>query len=81
MEQTKYRVHFQDGHQYVVYSYMMAAALIIAQNKQIEKKKTIICTQIDEYQSKNNYIPYSPLTHFSAYPLKMKKTSQEAIEN
>lgn len=68
MKETKYKVHFQDGSQYIVHSYMMLTAMIIAQNKQVEKRKTIICTQIDEYQNKNDFIPYSPLTHFRAYP-------------
>lgn len=81
MQDVKYKVHFQDGNQYIVYSYMMATALIIAQKKQIDKKKTIICTQIDEYQSKDEFIPYSPLTHFRAYPIhKSPKSKQMQLE-
>ena len=76
MKKTKYTIFFQDGTQQVAEADYMAAGLILAQAKQLEKKKSIIPITIHEYVNKVDYLAYSPLYHFKAHQVNLvqKKT-------
>jgi hypothetical protein len=69
MKQTKYIITFQDGNEQTICAFYMAAAVILAQAKQIEKAKSIIPIKVVEFVSKTNRKVYSPVYHFKAHEI------------
>lgn len=72
MKETKYIVKFQDGSQHGISAYFMAAAVILAQAKQIELGKGILPSEVIEFNSRKDIKSYYPIYHFKAYE-KMNK--------
>ena len=67
MRHTKYIVTFQDGNTHTVSAYYMAAAVILAQAKQIEIHKSIIPIKVVEFTTAKIRKVYSPVYHFKAH--------------
>ncbi|MCA9386381.1 hypothetical protein KC717_07090 [Candidatus Dojkabacteria bacterium] len=77
MKQTKYIVTFRDGSSHTVYAYYMAAGVILAQAKQIEKSKSIIPIKVVEFLNKTNRKVYSPVYHFKAHEIQREMRTEK----